>query len=469
MERLPHGRHTAGLSRQAVARARSRKRRIRTSRRTCLVVLGAGVALVAAGFTIGNSSGGGNSKQGAVLTANSSNAPLIGTSVGSTSILTRDTSEFGHLGIYRVYYTGLPAANAWTGGLPGANKSAVIVSFKALPDTILSGADDTVLKHFFDTAPTGHPIYYVYYHEPEDNIAAGQFTAPAYRAAWAHVVALADQAHNPALHSTLTLMAYDLRPASHRNWRDYLPSGGIISTLAWDAYPQPGATHLQSPEQFMAPEVAASKAAGMPFGFAEFGVTDVSGRPGWLTQVGNYLMKSGALFGTLFDSTPPGAPDLTITDSASEAAWRGIVTESDIANGIDSPAPGPAPSTPPPSTPPTPVPTPTSSSPPSSNSPEVSGLAMSPASVTPSGENHTVITFSLSQASDVTVLVLNQSGVVVRTISKPAHSAGKLTIPYYGYNGSGHPEPAGSYQVLIVASNANGSGTAEAPLVITGS
>ena len=59
------------------------------------------------------------------------------------------------------------------GGLAGADHSAVIVSFKALPTDILSGADDAALTHFFDTAPTGHPIYYSYYHEPEDNIADG--------------------------------------------------------------------------------------------------------------------------------------------------------------------------------------------------------------------------------------------------------------------------------------------------------
>ena len=81
-----------------------------------------------------------------------------------------------------------------------------MVSFKALPTTILSGADDTALSHFFNTAPTGSPIYYSYYHEPEDNIAAGQFTLADYKAAWARVVAIADAAHNPDLHSTLILM-----------------------------------------------------------------------------------------------------------------------------------------------------------------------------------------------------------------------------------------------------------------------
>jgi hypothetical protein len=74
----------------------------------------------------------------------------------------------------RAYYPGLPAANARTSGLAGANKSAVIVSFKAQPQTVLSGADDAALAHFFTTAPTGHPIYWSYWHEPENDAAHGR-------------------------------------------------------------------------------------------------------------------------------------------------------------------------------------------------------------------------------------------------------------------------------------------------------
>jgi beta-mannanase len=149
------------------------------------------------------------------------------------------------MAIVRTYYPGLLSSRAWTTGLPAANKSAVIVSFKALPKTILSGQDDAALSHFFDTAPTGNPIYWSYYHEPEGNIADGEFTLADYKAAWAHVVTLARAAHNPDLHSTLILGGYDFRPSAHRNWKDYLPGGGIISTLGWDAYP-PAAPRTRS-------------------------------------------------------------------------------------------------------------------------------------------------------------------------------------------------------------------------------
>jgi hypothetical protein len=82
----------------------------------------------------------------------------------------------------------------------------------------------------------------------------------------------------------------------------------------------------------MAPAVAASKAANMPFGFAEFGVagtkTVLPGRPAWLTSIGSYLTANGALFGTYFDTSGP-KPSQQLTDAASIAAWKKVIATSD--------------------------------------------------------------------------------------------------------------------------------------------
>ena len=458
MERAPHGRHTAGQSWQACASARTRKR-TKAARGTWVAVLGSATALMAAALTF---AGGG--KQFIQFAASNGNAPLLGASVASMASLKSETGQFGRLGIVRTYYTGMPAANAWTTGLPAANHSAAIVSFKAQPSAIMSGADDATLSHFFDTAPTGHPIYYVYFHEPEDNIAAGQFTAADYKAAWAHVVKLADAAHNPWLHSTLVLMNWDLEKGSGRNWRDYLPGGGIISTLGWDAYPVGSAVNNNPqptpPAQFMGPCIAASKSVGLPFGFAEFGLSTATGRPAWMTSVGNYLMSSGALFGSLWNGDAE-FPTLKLTDPGSIAVWKSFVARSGT-----GPGPGPSP-TPTDTATPTPAPSGSTPPPPASAGPSVTGLAVSPAALTAAGQNHVAISFSVSQAADVTVVVLDSKGKVVRTLIRPTHEAGKLTIPYYGYNGGGQRVAAGSYNVLVVASNSGGSGTAETPLTIS--
>jgi FlgD Ig-like domain len=398
------------------------------------------------------------------LASDDTRAPLFGASINGTD-LAQETSEFGHMAIVRTYYPGLPSANAWTTGLPAANKSAVIVSFKALPNAILSGQDDAALSHFFDTAPTGNPIYWSYYHEPEGNITDGEFTLADYKAAWAHVVSLANAAHNPDLHSTLILGGYDFSPSSHRSWKDYLPGGGIISTLGWDAYP-PGSAKNQNPvaaapDTFMAQEIAAAKSVGLPYGFAEFGLSTATGRSAWLTGVGNYLLHSGAVFATYFNGNAQ-YPTLKLTDAASVSVWKGFVGQS------GSSAPGPAPA--PPAGPASPAPSPTqSATSPATGSPAVSGLALSPPAFAAQPQQHTAITFSLNEASDVTVLVLDQAGTVVRTLPRPAQAPGSHTIRYYGFNGAGHRVPTGQYQVLVVASNANGSGTAESSLEIDAS
>jgi len=296
------------------------------------------IALAAAVMVLRN---GGNAAGGVSLntancgtahgrTADTSSDTLLGVDATSPRQLKTATAEFGHQPVLRVYYTGMPDPAAWTTGVAALNHSALVVSFRSPPASVLSGADDAALAHFFDTAPTGRPIYYSYYHEPEPLIEAGDFTLAQYKAAWAHIVAVAAKAHNPYLKSTLILMSWDLDPASGLNWKNYLPGGHVINTLGWDAYPA-GTVHDSNPQptspaDFMGPAEAASRSAGLPFGFAEFALGTSAGRPQWLTEVANYLRGTGALFGVLFNSR--GFPWMELNDSASIKAWRAAVAAS---------------------------------------------------------------------------------------------------------------------------------------------
>ena len=197
------------------------------------------------------------------LTANdTATATALGANVSGVSGLTAATAQFGHMPVIRAYYKGVPGASQWSTGVLGLNHSAVVVSFRPPPAQILSGANDAALAQFFNAAPTGHPIYYSYYHEPEAPIKEGQFTFAQYKAAWAHIVAIADKAHNPDLRSTLILQHQDADPGDQYNYRNYLPPGGIISTLGWDAYPEgtdDGHPQPTPPTQFMGPAVSASR------------------------------------------------------------------------------------------------------------------------------------------------------------------------------------------------------------------
>ena len=74
------------------------------------------------------------------------------------------------LGVDRVFYPGLPKAWPGTAGYSGG---PVVVSFKVSPQTVLTGAYDATLKSWFATAPRDRQIWWSYYHEPEDQIEAG--------------------------------------------------------------------------------------------------------------------------------------------------------------------------------------------------------------------------------------------------------------------------------------------------------
>lgn len=507
---MPGGRHTGQHGHQHYARQDrdldSRRRRGRTVRLGS-VALAAAFSLLVATAAMRAAANRGDTASLSALSCSSAprlaadtsvTATPLGVNVGGGSALATATAQFGHMPVIRSYYGAVvPHPQEWSTGVLGRSNSSVVVSFRPPPADILSGADDAALAHFFDAAPRGHAIYYSYYHEPEAHIKAGQFTFAQYKAAWTHIVAIADAAHNPYLHSTLILQHQDALPRDQYKFRDYLPAGGVISTLGWDAYPvgtDDGHPQPTPPAQFMGPVVAASKSVGLPFGFAEFALGTQTDRPQWLTEVANYMQSNGALFGTLFDAT--GFPWSVLHDSASIQAWRAAVARS--ASNI--PVAGPTSSTrTPTTTTPTksrPAPTPTKSRPaptPSqsaspSASPAPRGLVITGLTITPSAlssitgashvrtssshvrtrSSHIRIRFKLSQAADVSICVLNSQGHLVRELDRPGLHAGWAAQRYYGHDQRHRLLPAGRYHVLLMASNAKGSATAERGLTVTG-
>jgi FlgD Ig-like domain len=441
-EQLTQGRHAVQRGRNASTRRRS-PLATRPKRFWWIIAIGVVSAIAGAALTIE-----GIPRHSILYSSSNAAGTMFGASASSPADLSQATSQFGHMPIIRVFYPGLPSPDAWTTGAAGINSSAVIVSFNAMPGAILSGADDAALSHFFDTAPTGHPIYYSYYHEPEPHIADGEFSLSDYKAAWTHIVSLANSAHNADLQSTLILTSWTVNPASGRNFRDYLPGGGIISTLGWDAYPAGTVENrdpqLTPPASFMGPEVAAAKSVGLPFGFAEFALGTANGRPGWLTEVGSYLASSGAEFGTLFNSS--GFPSMKLNDGASIAAWRSVVAGSGSHVRL------------------VPHVTPSATPPPAGL--RIAGLTATPTSFTADGHGHATFRFTLTQAADVTICVLDTHGAVIRQMARPSTAAGPVKVSFYGFD-AGQPVPAGRYPVLVVASNAHGSSTAEAVLTIS--
>ena len=286
----------------------------------------------------------------AVLQAPSSSAGTSGVMFGSlvqirsgenfTQAVARADATYGTptpMPISRVFYTGAPPL--WPGNA-GISGRPVVVSFRYKPLDVLAGKADARLSSYFAGAPS-YPVYWSYSHEPEDNVARGEFRAADYRAAWQHISDLADE-YAPAtaqLHSTLILMCYTMNPASNRNWLDYyVPEAQ--SMLAFDCYNHAGKRNAYgNPANIFKPITNWSAAnPTIPWGVSEVGSTkannDASGslRAAWLRSVGAWLAAShqenpgvNAVFGIYFDVQGPKGTDYRLLDANSQAAWREVV------------------------------------------------------------------------------------------------------------------------------------------------
>lgn len=239
----------------------------------------------------------------------------------------RVTEDFGQLGAIRLFFPDLP--RSWETIRRDFGDSRMLVSFKAAPTAVVNGRYDQQLRTWFAQAPRDRTTRWSFWHEPEDDIAAGRFTARTYRRAWAHIDSLAAAARNPRLRSTLVLMCWTLEPASHRDWRSYYAGGRIIDQLGFDCYNAGhSAGRYRAPDDLFRNVQALARRLGKPWGVAELGSViaqgdDGSARARWLRQVAAYLRSKDARFCTYFNSDV--GVDFQLHDAASRRAWRAVV------------------------------------------------------------------------------------------------------------------------------------------------
>jgi hypothetical protein len=236
----------------------------------------------------------------------------------------RQSRTYGHLGVVRMYFPGLPAS--WSAIEHNVGSSRVVVSFKADPRAVIAGRHDQQLRQWFAAAPRDRTTRWSYWHEPEDDIERGHFAAFQYRQAWQHINALAAAAHNRRLRSTLILMYWTLEANSHRSWRDYYAGDSVIDVLAFDSY---NAGHqndrYRAPREILGPASALAKRIDKPWGIAEYGSVVVAGDSGpgrarWLRQSAAFAREHGARFMSYFDSDV--GTDYRLHDLPSRQAWR---------------------------------------------------------------------------------------------------------------------------------------------------
>ena len=243
---------------------------------------------------------------------------------------TRQSNTYGRLGVVRMYFPGMPSP--WTAIENNVGSTRVLVSFKGSPRDIVSGRYNQQLKQWFAAAPRDRTTRWSYWHEPEDDIEAGMFSAALYRQAWQHVNSLANAAHNKRLRSTLTLMYWTLERNSHRSWRDYYAGDRVIDVLAFDCYNSGyQSDRYRGPRELLGPASALSQRVEKPWGIAEYGSVVVdgdngAGRARWLRQSAEFARQHGARFMSYFDSDV--GTDYRLHDNPSRLAWRDQVTGS---------------------------------------------------------------------------------------------------------------------------------------------
>ena len=260
------------------------------------------------------------------------NGTLFGASVyrGSSSwqsAVEQADNRYRGLEVVRAFYPGLPAR--WE-KISNASDASLVVSFKANPTRILSGASDDRLKEWFESAPRDRDIWWVYYHEPEDNVERGDFTAEQWRAAYRHIASLANDAGNPRLINTIVLMCWTLESASGRSLPDYFPGADHVETIGWDCYSEPSVDQAyEKPADLYGAAITTSQSLGVGWGIAETGSLQVAADPSgamraaWLVEAGQYLADQDAQFVTYFDS--PVGGEFRLLDSPSQRAWRDVI------------------------------------------------------------------------------------------------------------------------------------------------
>ncbi len=234
----------------------------------------------------------------------------------------RETGKYGSGGTFRYYSPGLPPA--WS-ALTKLTTRPLVISFKADPVAVVRGDDDAYLTAWFASAPRDRVTWWTYFHEPENDVEAGEFTAAQFRAAFTHVAALADKADNSELKATLILMGWTAVTPT-RSVSDYYPGANVVDVIGWDVYNRAAALGkaYNSPDQVFGKVVAVSQALGKPWAIAETGAPLIpgdtgAGRAAYLEAAGSYLRSHGAVFVTYFDCAHGGL--YTLNDAPSIRAW----------------------------------------------------------------------------------------------------------------------------------------------------
>lgn len=242
--------------------------------------------------------------------------------------LARVEAALGRLDTVR-YFTPGTGGPAWPAALTGLAGRGVVYSAKSPPPQVVTGMADEKWRAWFRPAVDylgkwpDAVVDWTCWHEPEDDVERGAFTAAQWRTALARLIKLQrDEFAHPRLRANQILMGWTLQPGSKRNLDDYhVPEADV---LGFDSYVGMAAG---TPAEAVEPAVAAARRYGKRWAIAETGVSvALPDRAGLLTALATRLATADPppVYVTYFSSDPGGPSEYRWpidNDPLAAAAW----------------------------------------------------------------------------------------------------------------------------------------------------
>ena len=219
-----------------------------------------------------------------------------------------------------------------------ARGAASAFSFKYLPSEVTAGKHNVALESFFKGIADNHPVFWTYWHEPDDEIFNNNvFTASAYRAAWTHIKAIADKVKvsrpNLEAYATLIIMEYSMRPEVMRAWKDMYPGNNVIDVFGVDAYnPLAVKGGTMDPATQFGKVIDFAKLQGKPWAVGELGSCPVAGnlqgRATYLTKAIQYWISRSypPVYTSYFNLSWPVCDYRLDSDAPAKQVWHNAVT-----------------------------------------------------------------------------------------------------------------------------------------------
>ncbi len=225
-----------------------------------------------------------------------------------------------------------------------ARGAASAYSFKYAPSEVIAGTHDADIQSFFDGIKDGHPVFWTYWHEPDDEIFKSKtFTATDYRDAWAHIRKIADaaKAKRPKMiaYATLIIMQYSMTPAVAPSRpltgpNGMYPGDAVIDVFGVDAYNSAADKGgvVDAATQF-GKVIDFAEAHGKRWAIGELGSCpvkgDANGRATYLQNAVHYWVTRNdpPVFAAYFDLDWPTCDYRLDADAPATAVWKKAVTQ----------------------------------------------------------------------------------------------------------------------------------------------